>query len=144
MESRRPAPQTLDSDSVFPPEPGSFCSKPTPVVPASEELRAMGTRSHPPNEDGAPRPSSRPTASFGPAANAEQAFWQAAPAPDARSLPPEIRPRSRSRSRAVFSKLLFLMLFGGIATLLGYAVKKKLDARSHSPSGSLFIASDAR
>jgi hypothetical protein len=39
---------------------------------------------------------------------------------------------------------LFLTLFGGIATLLGYAVKKKLDARAHSPAGSLFIASDAR
>ena len=144
MESRRPAPHTLDSDSVFPPEPGSFCSRPTPVVPATEELRAMGTRSHPPNEGDAPRPSSRPTASFGPAAGAEQDFWQAAPGPNAQSLAPQTRPRPRSRSRALVAKLLFLTLFGGIATLLGYAVKKKLDARSHSPSGSLFIASDAR
>jgi hypothetical protein len=143
MEPRRPAPQTLDSDSVFPPEPSSFCSRPTPVVPASEELRAMGTRSHPPSEGGAPRPSSRPTASFGPAANVEQDFWQAGPGPNAQSLPPATRPRPRSRARAIFSKLLFLTLFGGISTLLGYAVKKKLDARSHSPSGALFV-SDAR
>jgi hypothetical protein len=43
----------------------------------------------------------------------------------------------------MFAKLLFLTLFGGITTLLGYAVKKKLDARSQSPSGALFV-SDAR
>jgi hypothetical protein len=104
----------------------------------------MGTRSHPPSEGGAPRPSSRPTASFGPAANVEQDFWQAAPGPTAQSLPPETRPRPRSRTRSIVSKLLFLTLFGGIATLFGYAVKKKLDARSHSATGLLFIASDAR
>jgi hypothetical protein len=58
-------------------------------------------------------------------------------------LPPATRSRPRSRARAKFAQLLFLTLFGGITTLLGYAVKKKLDARSQSPSGALFV-SDAR
>lgn len=181
FQPRRTAPQQFDSDSVFPPsEPSSLGSRPTPIVPASEELRALGKRSHPPggvhghppalvvdseppevivhseppSEGEGPRPSSRPTASFGPAARpesaapsapGEQQFWQAAPQPNVLSLPPEVLPqRPRSRARAIFSKVLFVMLFGGIATLLGYAVKKKIDAGSLRPAGSLFAISDAR
>ena len=186
------------SDSAFPPsEPPSFLSRPTPVVPASEELRALGARSLPPDLGSlVPSPSSRPTASFppavsgarpvpdadeeaptisvapsedeppsfsdrptmagtprtshpslgaaprnsqrptdpsGPEPHAENAFFDSAPrfagpsvSPGLPSLQPPRRPRSRARS--MVAKVLFVMMFGGVATLLGLAIKTKLDA----------------
>ena len=142
--SRRAALEPGDVGSLFPPEPGSICSRPTPVVPASEELKALGTRSHPPRiSDHAPRPSSRPTLSFelGPDAGAALDAELAAPQPEtlARresptrpdlpmpSLPPPRGPK-RSRVRSLLSKLLFVTLFAGVTWLFGLAAKKKLEA----------------
>jgi len=171
----------LDSDSVFPPdEAPSLNSRPTPIVPASEELRTLGMRSEPPGLAGrearemmitqpdglahshrpeahshrpemvateppsppgdGQRPSARPTASFGPARAAEQDFFEAAPGPSSyRSLAPAaLRPRPRSRGRAIFARVLFVMIFAGIATLLGVAIKKKLELRKQdSPLSAL-------
>jgi hypothetical protein len=156
--------ESLGSDSVFPPEEApSVNSRPTPLVPASQELRALGMRSHPPALDsrearemmitrpdglahseppdvvisvppslpaGGERPSSRPTASFGPARHAENAFFEATAAPpNVQSLPPVGRPRHRSRARAIFAKVLFVTIFAGVATLLGFAIKKKLEMK---------------
>jgi hypothetical protein len=130
QHSRRAALEPSDSDSLFPPEEaGSFCARPTPVVPASEELRVLGTRSRPPDShDGLLRPSARPTASFGPAADLAHEFYESPPQHHASSLAPPIAPRAhRSRGREIAAKLLFVTLFAAVATLLGFAVKKKLD-----------------
>jgi len=163
----------LESDSVFPPEEGpSLNSRPTPLVPASAELRSLGTRSHPPavlrshppavahddpremqitqpdglahgkrpeavtTEPPSPwadgqRPSARPTASFGPARNPEQDFFEAAPGPPKLSSLPPVRgrPKPRSHARAIFARVLFVMIFAGMATLLVVAIKKKLELK---------------
>jgi hypothetical protein len=91
-----------------------------------------GVTTEPPGrpEDGH-RPSTRPTASFGPARNAEQDFFEAAGGPQKlSSLPPELVLRkARSPARAMFAKVLFVMIFAGVATLLGVAIKKKLELR---------------
>jgi hypothetical protein len=111
-----------------------MCSRPTPVVPASEELKALGTRSLPPGTgDSDPRPSSRPTLSFeldaqlAPAT--EQFSREEHPTrPDLpSSRPPRAAPR-RSRARAIVAKLLFVTLFAGVASLFGVVAKKKLEA----------------
>jgi hypothetical protein len=100
------------------------------------------TTEPPTRPDGGQRPSARPTASFGPARNTEQDFFEAAPGPpNARSLAPDAgrRPRPRSRTRAVFAKVLFVLIFAGVATLLGVAVKKKLELRKHDSPLSAFV-----
>ena len=164
QNSRRVRLEGLESESEFPPEAPSINTRPTPLVPASQELRILGMRSQPPGLDSrearemmitrpdglahseppdvvisvppslpadGPRPSSRPTASYGPARHAEQEFFEAAAGPpNVRSLAPEVgRPRPRSRARAIFARVLFLTIFAGVATLLGFAIKKKLEHR---------------
>jgi len=141
--SRRAALERPDSDSLFPPEEaGSFNSRATPLVPASEELRALGTRSLPPDlNELLPSASSRPTASFGPAAELAHEFYERARKTEAPSLAPVIAPRvRRSRGRAVAAKLLFVTLFAAVATLLGFALKKKLDASGRASDVSGFFA----
>jgi hypothetical protein len=87
------------------------------------------------------RPSSRPTASFGPAASLEQNVYDTARAPAAASLSPPAQPRRpRSRTRSIVAKLLFVMLFTAVASLLGFAVKKKLDLASGAPGGAGLFA----
>ncbi|HEX6765410.1 MAG TPA: hypothetical protein VF103_08035 [Polyangiaceae bacterium] len=109
------------------------------MVPPSEELRNLGTRSVPPEVSGAmlrpsSRPSSRPTASFGPPPKFEQAFYDAPPQAPLTSFPPlEKRRRPRSRARSIVAKVLFAILFAGVATLLGLALAKKFAARSQIP-----------
>ncbi|HEX6274410.1 MAG TPA: hypothetical protein VFZ53_15315 [Polyangiaceae bacterium] len=146
QHSHRAALERIESDSIFPPEEaGSICTRPTPLVPASDELRTLGTRSHPPEHGRTTlRPSARPTASFGLAS--ELALLgpvdplpdlapnrELAPVLDVASFPPPLRvaPR-RSRARAIVSKLLFATLFAGVATLFGLALKKKLDTSGHA------------
>jgi hypothetical protein len=115
--------------------------KPRPPVAESQppiaEIQPAAVKSQPPISECQPagpvsdaqRASSRPTASFGPARNIEQNFWEAAPGPTAPSLAPEApRARRGSRGRRVFAACLFVMFFAGVATLLGLAIKKKLDA----------------
>jgi len=152
QHSHRAALERIESDSIFPPEEAaSFCTRPTPVVPASEELRTLGTRSHPPEHGRTTlRPSARPTASFGLASelalivpadplpdlapNRElEPVLEFGPVLDVASFPPPLRaaPR-RSRVRAIVSKLLFATLFAGVATLFGLALKKKLDTSGHA------------
>jgi hypothetical protein len=51
------------------------------------------------------------------------------------SVPFEGGPR-RSRARSIVAKLLFITLFASVATLLGFALKKKLEtARSEEALG---------
>ena len=70
--------------------------------------------------------SARPTASFRPGEDGvEQGFWNSAPpslAPALPSLAAEPLRRTPSPERSAFVKLLFAMLFGSLALLLGYAL----------------------
>jgi hypothetical protein len=61
-------------------------------VPASEELRSLGTRSHPPDGDAELRPSSRPTLSFELGTNAELPSVDVEPASADALLAPRSQP----------------------------------------------------
>ena len=88
-----------------------------------------------------PSASSRPTASFGPAADLAHEFYEQAPKLEGPSLPPVARRVPRSRGRAIAAKVLFVTLFAAVATLLGFALKKKLDASGRASDVSGFFAS---
>ena len=88
-----------------------------------------------------PSASSRPTASFGPAAELAREFYEQAPKSLVPSLAVSLAPRvRRSRGRAIAAKLLFVTLFAAVATLLGFALKKKLDASGRASDVSGFFA----
>jgi hypothetical protein len=146
-------------DSFFPTKEGpSFCSLPTPVVPAREDLRAFeaGVQT---DQSGTLRlltsPSSRPTfvpdeiaepiVESGPIASLETPTVLEVPRVPSPSLPPgyaalspaesaPVEPElalpapSPARGRAILARLLFVMLFGGVTALLGYAVRPELAA----------------
>ena len=110
------------------------------IAPAEDEAPSISDRptmggaiSFPPIQTQAPRNSQRPTDPSGPEPHTENAFFDSAP----RSIGPSIQPgflsqkppqRPRSRARSVFAKVLFVMMFGSVAALLGLAIKTKLDA----------------
>lgn len=138
--------------SFFPAaEAPSFCSRPTPVVPANDDLRSFGSLDA---EGSGPRaiatPSSRPTVGPGelepvrviasdrptvaPDEVLAQIFERATigtPVPAPAVSPPDVTvaptatPR-RSRGRALAARALFTVLFGGVLGLLGYAVRPQL------------------
>ncbi len=174
-------------------EPASFCSRPTPVVPANPDLGEDEPRENEPgeNESSTPepparasvssvRPSDRPTfvpddyveprlesppsvtidgiaplESGDEAAPADsQAFVGLAAAgehPGPLLLPPLTTALSRldvtappraPRGRLAFARVLFILLFGSVGTLLGYAFKPQVAAAlgqmrgtSSAPSG---------
>jgi hypothetical protein len=110
------------------------------IAPAEDEAPSISDRptmggaiSFPPIPAQAPRNSERPTDPSAPEPHAENAFFDSAPGPAGPSIQPGFlsqKPprRPRSRSRSVFAKVLFVMMFGGVAALLGLAIKTKLDA----------------
>jgi hypothetical protein len=57
------------------------------------------------------------------------------------SLPPPVeqRPR-RSGARVATAKILFLLLFGGVSLLLGYALKQSLSTPGTGPGDELLGA----
>jgi hypothetical protein len=153
---------------VFPAaEPASFCSRPTPVVPANPELcadepstgerdsvRPAARPSVPstsisdrptfvPDDYIEPRLESPPSVTFGEEPPSDVLLAPAAPiatpelAP--RPMPPPLpiapatpaahavtlRPRARS-PRVLFARVLFVVLFGAVGSLLGYAFRPEL------------------
>jgi hypothetical protein len=153
----------LRGNSQFPPiEPKSFCSRPTPVVPARGDLLEFRADSLRPGTLGsqpapAPSPSSRPTltpedlgiaspvsGSFAPEPEASGVVETGSLAPVSSLAPPavEVGPivslepglyaaaepmqRRTRRWRPIFARLLFVILFGGVAGLLGYAFRAQL------------------
>src|SRR5688572_5578416 len=135
--------------SFFPAEAPSFCSKPTPLVPARDDLRTFDLEAARAEASGlqpipAGSPSSRPTyvpdepleAMFesGPVVSVQGPSSLEAPsAPDWESKPPTIPspPRTpsvelrspaelvghsaRGRGRTLFARVLFVLLFSGVA-----------------------------
>ena len=66
----------------------------------------------------------------------DQHFWNSAPSAAPPSLAPPIEaPIPRRRARSNVAKVLFLVLFGAVVTLLGYAVTQQLSrADATSPA----------
>lgn len=143
--SSPPATSTLAEPAAAPPEPAAalpVAPPPDPVVAAlgplvalpepifaapesvagSEPVVEVVTVSSP--------PSSRP--GFG---ADEQLFWSKAPSTAPASLPPSLPPppRPRSLARRAGAKVLFFVLFGAVAALLGYAIQQRSgEAGPHS------------
>ena len=132
--------QTGAVGSFFPPAEGSsFGSRPTPVIPAPISLRSFGKESAPPSVKvtveeqlaSVPAPSEAPPSSGA----ADQHFWNSAPSTAPQSLAPPIieAPAPPRRARSNVAKVLFVVLFGAVVALLGYAVQQQL---SRSDAGS--------
>lgn len=145
--------------SLFPPEEASsFCSRPTPVVPPSEDLR--GFSGEYPIETSGERvlasPSSRPTlapdeaealalisssrSSIAPDELMAEMLHYASVGPSVRPLehavseaPPFVHPNPRRRGAA---RVLFAVLFGGAIALFGYAFQPRVAATLHGWVGS--------
>lgn len=138
--------------SFFPPEAPSFCSRPTPVVPANDDLRGFSGE-FPAEESGTrsmASPSSRPTFAPGeleahalisssrsslPEDVIAEMLHRASVGPSVRPLdPPEseappfvpVNPRRRGAAR-----VLFAVLFGGAVALFGYAFQPRVAAALH-------------
>jgi len=136
-------------------EAPSFCSRQTPVVPASDDLRVLAMGSVPPAPDfeersASVRPSSRPTLAsdelYRAIVGAESVQDEAlsavvegatvAPALPVFEFPPigaeptepaaieQVRPALSPRR--LLARVAFMLLFGGVAALLGYAVEPRL------------------
>jgi hypothetical protein len=152
--------------SFFPPsEPSSFCSRPTPVVPASDDLRDFGFELVAQESSGPhpiATPSSRPTvgpgeleaytppASDRPTLSHDEIFTEMLEramvgAPLASSpLPAEPEPMPslapglpRQRGRILLSRALFTLLFGAVVALLGYAFQPRIAQFVHQARGVL-------
>jgi hypothetical protein len=123
----RAEPESAVSDSLFPPEEGpSFCSRPTPVTAVPESLRRFTVDGTPPDESGiVPRSSPRPDSMRPSSDSFEQVFFQGPKPSLAPSLVPPVVRRPVSRARTAVSLLLFVTLFGGVASLLGLALLQK-------------------
>ena len=139
------------ASSFFPPAEGpSFCSRPTPVVPASEDLRGFGGEHFQQEPSGARAivtPSSRPTMGPGtleayapissdrPTLSHDQVMAEmieratvGTPIPRL-PLPPELAAVApRRRGRKLVARALFTVLFGGALALLGYAFQPRIVA----------------
>ena len=140
--------------SFFPPEAPSFCSRPTPVVPASNDLRGFSGE-YPVAENGERSlvsPSSRPTlapdevealalisASRDSLPHEEimaEMMHMASVGPSVRplehaeieALPPLVPSNPRRRNAA---RVLFAVLFGGALALFGYAFQPRISAALH-------------
>lgn len=137
-------------------EAPSFCSRQTPLVPASDDLRVLSMGSVPPPSDagehpGSARPSSRPTlasdelyraiiggesveddvlsavverATVAPALPVIEFPSLEAETSELTALEPPLAPVSRQRR--IVARVAFMLLFGGVAALLGYAVEPRL------------------
>jgi hypothetical protein len=152
--------------SIFPPEAPSFCSRPTPVVPARTDLRTFPDEhaaAVPDDDTSAPptTPSSRPTyvpddpvalaTALAAAPTVEVSFDEAAPLSFtetelasgivARPTPPPPKlhvaprlldepahPEERRSMRPLVSRGLFVLLFGAVVALLGYAFRAQLGS----------------
>jgi hypothetical protein len=157
--------------SFFPAEAPSFCSKPTPLVPARDDLRtfdleaaraeASGLKPVPvgspssrptyvPDEPLAAMFESEPTVSVQapsslevPSALDSESKPPTIPSPprtpslDLRSPPEPVEQSSRGRGRTLFARVLFILLFGGVASLLGYAFKPQLTNALNSAQGAV-------
>ncbi len=140
--------------SFFPPEAPSFCSRPTPVVPASDDLRGFSGE-YPieaRDERTLGNPSSRPTLapdevealalisatrdSLPHEAIMAEMMQMASVGPSVRPLEHEeaeapaplvpVNPRRRNAAR-----VLFAVLFGAALTLFGYAFQPRISAALH-------------
>jgi hypothetical protein len=107
------------------------------VTAVPESLRRFAVDGTPPDESGivpcsSPRPDSlRPSSD-----SLEQVFFQGPKL----SLPPSMPPpalRPTSRVRTAVSLLLFVTLFGGVASLLGLALLQKFAIDPSALVGSL-------
>jgi hypothetical protein len=165
-----------ERDSVFPTREGpSFCSRPTPVVPANPELIANDERPDAGTHLPSTRPSDRPT--FVPddyvepriesppvvtvgdptpldgsdetfpaelATNRTESGVIPVPAPALVAVAevPTLKPAEgqsyagSGRGRVYFSRLLFVVLFGAVGTLLGYAFKPQFEGALEQLRGS--------
>jgi hypothetical protein len=139
--------------SFFPPEAPSFCSRLTPVVPASDDLRGFdgefsadesGTRSM-------ASPSSRPTVAPDELESLALISASRDPLPDDElmaemmqmaSVGPSVRPLDHqvleaplfvpvNPRRRGFARALFAVLFGGALALFGYAFQPRILAALH-------------
>lgn len=163
-------------------EPASFCSRPTPVVPANPELgddEASDDEANAPEAPARPsfssvRPSDRPTfvpddyveprlesppsVTIDGIASLEGADEAAAPESQALAglaasaegpallLAPPITtgpnrsdvtaPPRAARPRLAFARVLFILLFGGVGTLLAYALKPQVAAALEQMRGT--------
>ena len=147
-------------------EPTSFCSRPTPVVPANPELCDKGESAH---EHATERPAARPSAPPGSLSDRPtfvpddyieprresppRVTIEEETAPDeplepaslvetplfARRLPPPLPvpapaaaaraltvPPSTRHRRVLFARVLFVVLFGAVASLLSFAFRPEL------------------
>lgn len=153
-ESQQARKRAEATPSFFPAdEAPSYCSRPTPVVPANDDLRSFGREGVVDAEGSGPRaigtPSSRPTVGPGelepvrviasdrptvaPDEVLAEIFERATigtpiPAPGLEppnvTAPPKMTPRGRRRALASYA--LFGVLFGGVLGLLGYAMRPRL------------------
>lgn len=146
--------------SFFPPaESPSFNSRPTPVVPASEDLRGLEGEHFvhaPSGERPVVTPSSRPTVGPGeleaytpissdrPTLSHDEIFAEmieratvATPLPRPPLTPElELEPvLPRSRARTFVARALFTLLFGGVLALLGYAFQPRIAAAVNQVRG---------
>jgi hypothetical protein len=117
----------------------SFCSRPTPVTAVPAALRNSDSdRAAPPDESGIVARSSPRSDSMRPSSDSlEQVFFQGPKASMPPSLAPPVVPRPVSRARAAVSLLLFVTLFGGVASLLGLALLQKFAVEPGALVGSL-------
>jgi hypothetical protein len=173
-----------ERQSVFPAaEPASFCSRPTPVVPANPDLGEDEPSEHESNMPEPParasvssvRPSDRPTFvpddyveprlesppsvtidGITPLDGADEAAPAESPAhvglaaagehPAPLLVPPittaltrsdeTTAPPRASRGRLAFARVLFILLFGSVGTLLGYAFKPQVAAALEQMRGA--------
>lgn len=140
--------------SFFPPEAPSFCSRPTPVVPPSDDLRGFSGES--PFEESGERllasPSSRPTLApdevealalisasrdeLPHEAIMAEMVHMASVGPSVRPLehpvvePPGLVPANPKRRAA--ARVLFAVLFGSALALFGYAFQARVSAALHA------------
>jgi hypothetical protein len=143
--------------SFFPDaEAPSYCSRPTPVVPPSDDLRSFGREASDVDGSGLiATPSSRPTAGPGelepvmaiasdrPTFAPDQVLAEmieratiGTPIPPPDVTPPTVTPPTatstsmvvprRGRGRAWGAYALFTVLFSGVLALLGYALRPTL------------------